>query len=262
MLTLLPDAAEPDHIARVELVAETLPVSPLFGVIPLRHTDRSACDTSRSLEESVLDELSGLSDDAQTTLRWLDAAPAKDGFAELTVDATRAIVADPEQSRDDFAWYRQDWAEIERHKDGITMDTAGLPEPMRLAVRVLPPADRATMQQGWVDATRDRHVATASAFGLVAVSDRTDLGQRIAGGRLFQRLHLAATARGLAVQPLNQILERVDREIAGALDPTFSRAIEEYAPPNRQVVLAFRIGHPASSPNLSPRRPAEDVSLS
>lgn len=262
VLTLLPDATEPDHVARVELVAENVPVSVLFAAIPQRHTDRSAYDASRGVERAALEGLTALSDDPRTALLWLDAASAKTRFAELTVEATAAIVADPEQAHDDFAWYRQEWAEIERRKDGITMDTAGLPEPMRLAVRILPPTDRATMQQGWLDATRDRHVATASAFGLITIEDRSDLGQRIAAGRLFQRLHLAATTQSLAIQPLNQVLERVDREIATGVEPRFSGAIEEWVSVDRQVVLAFRVGHPTSTPNLSPRRPAEDVLLS
>jgi nitroreductase len=257
--TVLPDASQPDHVARIDLGAAPATSSPLFEAIPLRHTDRSAYDTTRTVERAVLDELAALADDPAAAIVWLDAGPEKARFAELTVQATRVLTADPDQSRDDFAWYRQDWAEIQRRKDGITMDTAGLSDLFRVVVRLLPPSDRATLQQGWVDATRDRHVATAAAFGLIGVQDGAVLSQRVAAGRLFQRIHLAATLRGLAIQPLNQVFERVDRETAAGLEPTFGAAMAELTPAGQVVVMAFRIGHPIATPNLSPRRPAEDV---
>jgi nitroreductase len=256
---LLPDSSNADHVARVDLTSGSAPISPLFEAIPRRHADRSAYDTSKALDRSTLDELASLADDDAVTLVWLDADPAKARFGELTVQATEALIADAAQARDDFAWYRQDWAEIQRRKDGITMDTAGLPEPVRLAIRVLPAADRATLQKGWVDATRDRHVATAAAFGLIVVRDRAKTAQRLIAGRFFQRVHLAATLRGLAVQPLNQILERVDREMAAGLAPTFGSSLAELVSAGQEVVMAFRVGHPTTIANLSPRRPVDEV---
>jgi len=261
-LTLLPEPSDSNHVARIELSATSPGGSPLFEAIPRRHTDRSAYDAAKAVDRSILDDLAGLADDPAISLSWLDAGPAKERFGQLTVEATEALIADPDQSRDDFAWYRQDWGEIQRLKDGITMDTAALPEPMRLFVRVLPASDRSTLQQGWVDATRDRHVATASAFGLIAAADGTDPAQRIAAGRLFQRFHLAATIRGLALQPLNQVFERVDRETSVGLEPTFQPALAELTAGDEQIVTAFRIGHPTTIPHLSPRRPAEDVLIS
>ncbi|HZA71337.1 MAG TPA: hypothetical protein VE476_00330 [Propionibacteriaceae bacterium] len=261
-LTLLPDAGDPDHVARVELSAAATARSPLFEAIPRRHTDRSAYDRSKPVKRSMLDGLAGLTDDPAVSLLWLDAEPAKARFAELTVQATEALIADPDQSRDDFAWYRQDWSEIQRRKDGITLDTAALAEPTRLLVRLLPPSDRSTLQRGWVDATRDRHVATAAAFGLIAVGDGGDPVQRIAAGRLFQRVHLTATLNGLAIQPLNQIFERLDREASAGLGSTFAPAMAELVPAGDQIVTAFRIGHPTTTPHLSPRRPAEEVLIS
>jgi hypothetical protein len=115
------------------------------------------------------------------------------------------------------------------------------------------------LQQGWVDATRDRHVATAAAIGLISVADATELEQRVAAGRLFQRVHLAATAQGLAIQPLNQVMERIDREAATGMEPAFGPKMAELTPAGKSVVMAFHIGHSIAPPNRSPRRPAEDV---
>jgi hypothetical protein len=81
----------------------------------------------------------------------------------------------------------------------------------------------------------------------------------MAAGRLFQRVHLAATIRGLAVQPLNQVFERVDRETSAGQEPTFQTALAELTRADGHVVTAFRIGHPTTAPHLSPRRLAEEV---
>jgi hypothetical protein len=115
------------------------------------------------------------------------------------------------------------------------------------------------MQQGWLDATRDRHVSTAAAFGLIAVRDGGDLAQRLLAGRLLQRIHLFATTKGLAPQPLNQIFERADREVDGGLEATFGSAVDELTPKGWRGVTAFRTGYPTAAPALSPRRPIEAV---
>ena len=257
-LTLLPDPSEPDHIAGIDLRPGSTVTDPLFEAIPRRHTDRGPYAVGMGVD-GAFEELSSLADDDNVTLTWLRADPDMATFARLTVEATEAIVAASDQARDDFAWYRQDWGEIQRRKDGITMDAAGLPEPTRLLVRILPSSDRATLQQGWVDATRDRHVATAAAFGLISVQDAADTGLRIGAGRLFQRIHLASTTRNLALQPLNQVFERTDAEIVEGNHPSFTDAVAALAPSDRQAITAFRIGHPTGTPNLSPRRPAEEV---
>jgi hypothetical protein len=139
------------------------------------------------------------------------------------------------------------------------MDAGGLGDVQRLLVRMLPPSSQATMQQGWLDATRDRQVSTAAAFGLVTVKDTTDQGQRMLAGRLLQRIHLYATAKGLALQPLNQIFERADREASAGLGPVFKAAVDGLSPDGWHGVTAFRIGYSESAAGLSPRRAAEDV---
>jgi len=258
VVALLPDRVDPDHIARIDLGASTNATSPLFGAIPRRRTDRSAY-SGRAVAPAVLAALSQMADDAKAQLVWLETDPAKSRFGELTVQATTAIIADPQQARDDFLWYRQDWVEIQRERDGITLDAAGLAEPVRIAARALPAEDRAALQSGWLDATRTRRVATAAAFGLVIVRDRLSTPDRVSAGRLFQRVHLSAATSDLAIQPLNQLIERADRELSAGLAPYFSDALAGITPQGWAAVMAFRIGYPTSVPNRSPRRLAEQV---
>jgi hypothetical protein len=234
-------------------------VSSLFRAIPERHTDRAPYATDRPLEAATLKDLAGLADDPRVAIAWLTEDPAKARFGELTVAATAAILADAEQARDDYAWYRQDWHEIDRRRDGITMDAGGLDEPARILVRLLPGSSQRAMQDGWLSSTRDRQVSTAAAYGLVMARQPRDIGQLLAAGRLLQRVHLGATVQGLGLQPLNQVMERSDREAATSGAGPFTDGIAELTPRGWRAVTGFRIGHPTRTARPSPRRPAEVV---
>jgi hypothetical protein len=78
-------------------------------------------------------------------------------------------------------------------------------------------------------------------------------------GRLLQRNHLCATTKGLALQPVNQILERADRAASAGLAPVVTGAADGLSPDGWHGVTAFRIGYPASAASQSRHRPVEDV---
>jgi len=61
--------------------------------------------------------------------------------------------------------------------------------------------------QKWLEATEKQHCATAPRFGLIAAPNRDDRAQLLEAGRLWQRLHLEATLQGVAMHPLNQMME-------------------------------------------------------
>jgi hypothetical protein len=97
----------------------------LFAAIPNRHTDRSAYNTTRPVDPAQLTAVRALVDVPGTGLVWYTSPADKRTFADSTIRATQAIIADPQQSDDDAAWYRDTWAQIQSHKDGITVDPPG-----------------------------------------------------------------------------------------------------------------------------------------
>jgi hypothetical protein len=125
---------------------------------------------------------------------------------------------------------------------------------MRSLVKLIPTPSIESSSDGWVTTTRDRHVATAAAFGFVTAKDRGDDLQRL----LVGVSHLAATSRELSMQPLAQTVERADRERSQGLEPTFTNGLSPFAP-GQEIVLPFRIGYPTADAAPSPRRPAEQV---
>ncbi len=257
---LLPDPADRTHIARVDLTSTRESASGLFAAIAHRHTNRAAYDTRRPVAPRQLDGLGSLVDAPDTQVVWFTGAKDKRAFGDLTIRATQAIIADPQQAADDFAWYRTDWHEIQAKKDGITIDPSGQSSFIRALAKVLP-VSRQQNNDGWLSGTRGTQIPTAAAFGAIVVRDPLDPAQRLRAGRIWQRMHLSATADGLAMQPLCQVPERIDRERSAGLPAHFTTAMSALLPARWHPIMTFRVGYPTTDALRSPRRPATDVLL-
>ena len=73
-------------------------------------------------------------------------------------------------------------------------------------------------------------------------------------------MHLWATSKGLAVQPLNQMSERADREQQLGIEPRFGKVLTELvADAGSQALMPFRIGYPTVEAKPSPRRDIQSV---
>jgi nitroreductase len=260
-LAVLPDANDAALIAHVELNPGTVSNLALYQAIPKRHTHRAPFDTTRNLSQSTLSGLDGeVVDIHGATIVWITGDAAKRQVGQLIVEAAQAIAADLDQSVDSFRWWRDSWSDIQTYQDGMTIDAAGLSPLITALGKILPPQSREQNDQAWIQQTRDNYVKTAAAFGIVVVRDATDNAQRIAGGRLYQRLHLAAVNRGLAMQPLNTITERIDRESFLGLNARFTQAAADLIPEaGWQPLMTFRVGYPTVNASPSPRRRAESV---
>jgi hypothetical protein len=229
----------------------------LASAIPRRHTNRGPYSPG-PVDLSALREQGSHLDGA--SVLWITDPAARSQLGALYVAATQAIVADDLQSREAFSWFRNERADIDRHRDGLTLDGQGLGRLTLVAAKLLPPQSRADGDAFWVEATRDVHTATAAAYGVVVVDDVSDPGAQLTGGRLLARLHLAATAQGLGFHHMNQITERIDRDRAlGRPDAFSERWSTLLGRPASTGLLSFRIGHPERTPGLSPRRRLADV---
>ncbi|MEY9964154.1 nitroreductase [Streptacidiphilus sp. MAP12-16] len=257
-VSLLPVPYDATHIATVSLAPAPASGSALFDAIAARHTNRGGYDTTRPVTGRQLDALSALVDAPATQLVWFTTNTQKRAFSDLTVRATQAIIADPQQAADDYRWYRSDWHDIQLHKDGITIDPSGQSALIRALSKLLP-TTRKQDDDGWLSGTRDTQLPTAAAFGALVVRDPHDPLQRLQVGRIWQRMHLAATTEGLGMQPLCQIPERVDRETSAGLAPDVTEAVAAMLPADSHAIMTFRIGYPTAAALLSPRRPAGDV---
>lgn len=270
-LTLMPNGSDPTHAARIELSSgesssETT-TSELYEAIPDRHTNRAAYDTERPVRADILDALENLSREdpeiSEVEILWFTDEQEHQRVGDLTVRATEAITADGEQSHDSHEWFRHDWDELqrERYRDGTTIDAGGNPALTRAAAKMLPPLSAEQSNGYWLDGTKTQ-VQSAAAFGVLTVGDGQSNAQRMQAGRLWQRIHLWAVTQGLAMQPLNQIHERVDREAQLGTQTTFTDALTDLVgDPELQGIFTFRTGYPTVEAPSSPRRAVEEVVL-
>ena len=259
-VTFLPDRQNPAHAASIRLVRASPSSSDLYDAIAKRHTNRAPYDVSRQVTPEVLARLSALGADMpELRVLWFSLAEERRRIGELIVAASEAIVADPQQSGDSARWFRTNWQQVQSLRDGITLDAQSLPPLINAAAKILPPFDQSSADKAWLQATRRQVVATA-AFGLIAVPDANNNAMRIHGGRLWQRLHLAATNTGLAAQPLNQMCERMDREQQLGIQPHFGDALKALTGDSGvQALMPFRIGYPTVQARPSPRRELREV---
>lgn len=259
-LSLMPDTADVSHAARIHLSWGTNASSDLYDAIPNRHTNRAAYDTARAVSPEQLSQLAALGTDLDATVVWFSTAEDRKRIGDPTVAATEAIIADEQQSTDSARWFRWGWDEVQSHRDGLTLDAQALPPLVNFAAKILPPMSREAADAGWLRSTRERHVATAAAFGIIAVPGVADHAAHIRGGRFWQRIHLKATALGLAAHPLNQMPERADREKQLGIEPRFGKALQELAGgAGLTALMPFRIGYPTVAAKPSPRRDLQSV---
>lgn len=246
-----------DLVASVHLAPGRPVQSPLHEVIGDRHSNRSTFEPA-PVATQTLAAMDGLVDEtvAPARLVWLTSTADRQEFADLLVEATRAHIADDEQSRASFAWWRNDWDDIQRLKDGLTIDGVGLPPLVRTLGKVLPGTSRAAADSTFLKRTAIQ-ANSAAAFGVVVVDDPSSLAQRLAGGRLVQRLHLWCAAHDLGFQHMNQITERVDRDVEQGRAAVLAAPLVALTGPG--ALTAFRIGTPTVASMQSPRRPAIDV---
>jgi hypothetical protein len=260
-VTLMPDGLHSDHAARIELSPTSKRNTLLAAQIARRHTNRYAFVAGKDVPAGALTAMAGLADAGTGAARvvWFSSKRQRADVSSLLVAATEAIIRDPDQSRSDYAWFRQTWDQIQRQRDGITVDASGLTELTETLAKLLPAQSRQATDDAWLTATRDRHTKTAAAYGIVAVRDAADNRQRLEGGRLLERVHLWATGNGIALQHMNQLTERADRERELGISPQFGDALAKFVPSGWQALSLVRVGYPTHTPNKSPRRALEAV---
>jgi hypothetical protein len=259
-VNLLPDPANLAHVATVSLADGPTVTSALHDAIGNRHSNRGPY-TAVAIPADVLRSLSAVEGGLDgVSVRWITTEADRAALGALIIEATQAIVDDEQQSTASFAWFRNNRGDIDTHMDGLTLDAQGL-RPLVLAMaKILPASSRTAGDEFWLDQTRTVQTATATAYGVITVANPDNPAQRLIGGRLLQRIHLAATVQGLGLQHINQITERIDRDASLARPSKFASAMDALlAETDWHALCTFRIGYPVRAGRLSPRRPVSRV---
>jgi hypothetical protein len=254
------DGAE-SSVARVELKSGGAAEVTQFRAIGARHTNRSAYDRGRDLPPAVIEAFNNQVLNRNTNLLSF-SADDREGrlFAEGTIDATAKFIADPMLLKDSHHWFRYSLKEVNEKRDGLSVIGLGMPEWQTRVALSLPETWLGDFGRKWLEATESQHCATAPRFGVIAVRNRDDKAQLLEAGRLWQRLHLEATLQGVAMQPLNQMMEMADHD---CFEGYISRAEYQLArivkDSGLQAVFGFRCGYAKQPAMPAPRRGANEV---
>lgn len=250
----------PVAVLRLTRLSAPADADALYDAIPKRHTNRFPYDRARALPASAKTILADVAEDEQVKLFLFDEGEARATFDAAVIAATEEIIADREMIEASQRWFREGPGDIAAHRDGLTYDAAGLSPLLTVAAKLLPPLPAEETHQAWLRETRDNQLPTAALTGLLAVRDRYDRPQALAAGRAWQRMQLAATALGFAMQPINQPVETADREKElGKEARSEARLAALTGAPDWQPTFAFRAGMPTIEAPASPRRALEDV---
>jgi nitroreductase len=259
---LEPIPADPKRtlLARVDLAPGKRDASELYDAIPRRHTNRGPYDPHKPLPPDFLEALAHLprEDDPDVKLFLFTAEADRKKIAEVSSAANAEIYSDPDVQRGSERWLRLKWSSVQEHRDGLTIDAFGLPPIANAAAKMMTPrmlqwAASHSEKNAYVNLMR-----SAPLIGFIAVRDRYEQQQCLRAGRIWQRAHLLATARGLAARPCNEAVEMVDHEHALGRPASRAALLDEITGDSTwQPTFVFYMGYPTVSAHASPRRPVE-----
>ena len=231
---LLPDAADPDVLARAALGGAGTPDPTwerLFAAIPERRSNRGPLAPEPVTEETLAEVQAAAEAEGVRLLTYTDPAE-KRMLGRLTASAYAEQIADEAVQQEVREWLRPMRAP---DQDGVPDAAQG--EWDRRSY--LDPNPRSADIRGRV---------VSSAPAVLVLSSEAD-GPRdwMRTGQALQRVLLLSTARGLAASYLNAALE-VGR---------YRREVSRLTGGNPQVL--FRLGRPETPSVDAPRRPPVDV---
>ncbi len=251
-----PEGIDQRPVARIRLMPDaSVARDPLFAQILLRHTNRNQYDTGRpvpvlawqGMEEAVKPHAVrfGFTGSGQPGLLQQHRAIAAQAWS-IEMRTPRAIL-------ESFKVLRVGAAEIARHKDGLSlldpmvvwMDRLGLFDRSKAPG----PDDFATTSQ---IEEFDAKIASTPAF-LWMVTEGNDRVTQVNAGRAYARVQLAATAQGLAMQPLQQALQEYPEQAKPYAD---IRRLLDAPVPTHTVQMWARVGY-APPVGPAPRRGLE-----
>lgn len=221
---------------------------PLFVHTQARRSNKEPYDTTRPLAEAVLEKLA-----VATTARFggTVAPEAVARWRELTHEALRIEIKTPHTYKESVDLFRIGRAEVDANPDGIDF-TGPLFEMLGATGLMTRDSLLDPSSQGYQAGLDAVFANTDTAMGHVwLVTQGNARPDQIATGADWLRVNLAATAAGVAFQPLSQALQEYPEmsRIRADLHATL-------APEGGTVQMLARIGYgPEVAP--SPRWPLE-----
>jgi nitroreductase len=251
----------PKLVARVDLARSNRQQSDLYDAIPRRHTNRSAYLPQKAIPPEFIDSLHRLTSDEPDVKIFLFTAEAdRKRIAEISSAANSELYSDPAVTRGSDRWIHTNWSAIQKHRDGLTPDAFGAPPIATAMIKMMPVRMLKWAASRGPKDGYSRLMLSAPLIGILAVPDRYGQPDCLRAGRIWQRAHLLATARGVAGRPCNEAVEMIDHEKSLGEPPKRAGLLAEIIGDTKwQPTFVFYMGYSKWTARASPRRPVKDV---
>lgn len=240
-LEAVPSKPAPRPIARVELSQGRRASGDLYEAIPKRHTNREPFDAQKPVPPDFTGALGRLATDYKDVKLIVFQTESDRKKLVDIVAASSGFISEPDVQRGIQPWVRTTMEELNKFRDGSYVGPGGPFKPGNLEQY------KSVMLSG-------------PLFGVIAVRDRYDIPQTVRAGRIWQRAHLLATARGLAARPANGAVEMIDREKWLNHEPRTSSLLARITGNTQwQPTFMFYMGYATMPAPPSARRSIQDV---
>lgn len=236
---------------------------PLFAQLLHRHTAKVEYDTTRPVAPPMLQALgTALVDNGVAYDATVDPARVAE-LRTLCIDSAHAELLTPRTVMESVQLIRIGPAEIDRHRDGISINAPflRLVDALGGFDRTRPPAQGSTAYKQMMDRF-EGHSRTAMGFVWLSTptaqhaATGTTRRAEVEAGRAYLRLQLKATELGVQMHPMSQAPEEF-----AEMRAHYARLHELLvgAPSTTRTVQMFcRIGHSAPVP-ATPRRGVDAI---
>lgn len=251
-------------VARITWTRAAAPArDPLYAQLLRRSTAKVEYDTTRAVPAAQLDALRTALVDADVACAGTVDPARVAVLRTLCMDAARAELTTPRTVMESIQLTRIGPAEIERHRDGISINAPllRLIDAVGGFDRTQPPApgsagyqqmmdrfeghSRTTMGFVWLSTDTARHAAAG-----------TTRSAEVSAGRAYLRLQLKATELGLQMHPMSQAPEEF-AEMRAHYERLHQLLVDVPAT-QRTVQMFCRVGYSAEVPH-TPRRGVDAI---
>ena len=273
-LSILPDRANPNLIATVELEESKAGEEPLYPFIKQRLTNRKLYKPLPLSEKQRQELVSSAKTLGAGEVRLVESEGEKRAVAKVIGLNDRLVFENRHLHAFLFEQIRWSDAEARETLDGLDIRTLELAPLDAMAFRMF--RYWSLMQKlnkigvsHIIGRQAEKLALSASVLGVVTVGGATD-ADYLGGGRLVQRVWLEATRNGLSFQPMTGItllMQKIEEGEVENLSPEQVTVIRKarkelnaaFALAGNTVVMMFRIGHCASPSARSLRLPLDKV---
>ncbi len=247
------DRIDQRPVAHIRLVPDAgIARDPLFAQILRRHTNRRAYDPGRPVPAQAWQAMAAAAHafDLRFGHTGADQSERLQRHRSIAAEAWAIELRTPRAIVESFKVLRVGAAEVAQHRDGLTlmdpmvvwMDRLGLFDRSRAPG----PGDFATTSQ--IKDFNEKIASTPAFFWMVTQGN--DRATQVNAGRAYARVQLAATAHGVAMQPLQQALQEYPEQAGPYAD---IHALLDAPAPRNTVQMWARAGF-AAPVGPAPRR--------